>query len=282
MRSNYYRRFRRLFVKMANKHSALIQAALNEQISTAEYDGNNLEIDEEPIYKALLKLYKEVGVLNIKIVQRSITKQNNERWLWVITEYLKQHLYDKTVLPITETTRKQLMAVIVQGEEEGWGIRKIVSNFKNDELTKYRAALIARTETTRAANIGAMIAAMDLGIVVEKEWISAQDNRTRRIPRDNYDHLHMDGIKVAFNEPFVVPSLKRIETLQYPGDPNASAGNVCNCRCTVGFIPVRDERGKVIPIESTEPSHPIRTNPILILLQTFATLSLLNLIDEEF
>ncbi len=45
-----------------------------------------------------------------------------------------------------------------------------------------------------------MVGAMSTGLVTVKEWIAAKDNRTRRIPRDSADHLHMDGIRVPIDK----------------------------------------------------------------------------------
>jgi hypothetical protein len=52
-----------------------------------------------------------------------------------------------------------------------------------------------------------------------------------------YDHVEMDGEQVEKNEPFMTPTTRGKEALDYPGDPKGSAGNVINCRCTVAFIP---------------------------------------------
>jgi hypothetical protein len=105
----------------------------------------------------------------------------------------------------------------------------------------------------KAANAGAMLGAAEMGIAVQKEWISAQDNRTRRLGRDQYDHLHMNGIRVNYNEAFVIPSTKSIDMMQFPGDPNASAGNVCNCRCTLAFVPIRDDMGRPVDMNRVSP-----------------------------
>ena len=37
-----------------------------------------------------------------------------------------------------------------------------------------------------------------------------------------------------------------MDELAYPGDPKGRAGNVINCRCTVGIIPKRDASGSLI------------------------------------
>jgi hypothetical protein len=86
-----------------------------------------------------------------------------------------------------------------------------------------------------------------------KEWIAAKDARTRRIPPDQFDHYHMDGKKVEMDEYFEVKSKKGFnEAMLHPCDPSGSAGDVCNCRCTIGFEAQRDSKGKL----KTYQSHP--------------------------
>ena len=111
------------------------------------------------------------------------------------------------------------------------------------------AVRIVRTEMNKAANTGAMVAAASSNVEIEKKWNSAQDNRTRRIPRNQYDHLFMNGVKVGYDERFVVPSTKTVDAMLYPGDPSASAGNLCNCRCMVSFQAKRDANDDLIPLK---------------------------------
>jgi hypothetical protein len=63
----------------------------------------------------------------------------------------------------------------------------------------------------------------------------------------------MDEVSVPYDGFFIIPSTKTIDAMQFPGDPNASAGNLCNCRCTVVFEPVRDRQGALIPLSARPP-----------------------------
>ena len=93
---------------------------------------------------------------------------------------------------------------------------------------KYRAELIARTESCSTMNAGSMVlyGAEDIQM---KEWISVQDDRTRDA------HLLMDGVVVPITDKFEVPATTQTEGayMDYAGDPTAPAGQVCNCRCTI-------------------------------------------------
>jgi uncharacterized protein with gpF-like domain len=187
-------------------------------------------------------------------IKRAINRKAEEpfnRLEWMVNEYFRKELLSKAVVPITNTTRKQIEMVMAQAAVEGWGVDKTVRALKNSDITKNRAELIVRTESTKAANAGKMLGAADMGVAVEKQWVSATDIRTRRIPRDQYDHLHMNGKRVPFDAGFIVPSTRSIDLMLYPGDPSGAAGNVCNCRCTVVFIPIRDAVGQVVPLRQT-------------------------------
>lgn len=108
-------------------------------------------------------------------------------------------------------------------------------------LLAQRATDIARTETLRAANLGAeqsMRQANDDGMFGDFElrrfWLDTNDAKTRPDHRE-VPKLNPDG--VALDEPFVYPGGR---TIARPGDPNAAdASMVVNCRCTVVFRLVR-------------------------------------------
>lgn len=85
-----------------------------------------------------------------------------------------------------------------------------------------RAAAIARTESTAAANYGTLSALADEG-VARKEWLAAGDSRTRP------SHAAASGQVVPLVEPFRVGDVLMIQ----PGDPSAPADEVVNCRCTL-------------------------------------------------
>lgn len=257
-------RFLRLIHGVQNEYREPVYKALRDQVNYFA-DGyakgeERWNLPTKPLIKALRGLYEASGIPNAiytrKQIKRQIIKSNDtpgDRIRWMINEYYRLHLLDQAVLPITKTTVKQIHQVLQQANAEGWGVDKTVRALKDTDITKQRAELIVRTETMKAANAGAMIGAAELGFAVQKEWLSAQDNRTRRIPRDQYDHLHMRGIRVGYTERFIVPSTKSIDAMLYPGDPEGSAGNVCACRCTMAFIPIRDNQRKPVPFTATHP-----------------------------
>lgn len=284
----YYKRYRSMYERLTRKFRPKVEKALREQIkvftdawSEAQYVTPAV-IPPQIIEKSLKEIHITGGVNGAKMAQSSIKTQvksvETDRWVWVINEYLRTNGLSNLSIEITNTLRKKIITVLQKSVEEGWGVEKTVKYLNEASFPKWMATRIVRTELAKATNTGAYVGAMDAGIEVEKMWISATDSRTRYIPRNKYDHLHMDGKIVGMNDGFVVPSLENVETLLYPGDPKGSAGNIINCRCCVAFVPVRDGEGKPIAMQ------PKTTNPIWVLLQQALALgsSILNAISNIF
>lgn len=161
----------------------------------------------------------------------------NEELVQEIISYFQLSLLNEAVFPISEETQRYILRTLIKSQQDGVSINDIVKSLTNTDLTYNRARTIARTETVKAANYGAVQSVKKLGYETLKIWISATDMRTRRIPRDEADHLHANGMKVPMSEPFKIRDKKAggyVDMMQ-PGDPKGGKENVINCRCTVGF-----------------------------------------------
>ena len=114
---------------------------------------------------------------------------------------------------------REFMTAIIKGD----GIREISKRIQKVlEKNLYDSVRIARTETTRLESIGrqdAFIKGTEMGIKLKKKWIATMDKRTRET------HLELNGKEVELEEEFGYG-------LQYPGDYNAGASEVINCRCS--------------------------------------------------
>jgi hypothetical protein len=175
---------------------------------------------------------------------------------YAIIKVLQNDGLDKLASDITDTTKEQIRRFLIQSAEKNYTLPETIALLRTAGITDYRAELIARTETGRAANIGSMVGATSTGLVTIKEWISAKDNRTRREPRDHTDHLVMDGVKLPMEKQFHVPNDKvglGYELLDHPCDSKANAANVCNCRCTLGYEAVRGANGKLLTLQDNPP-----------------------------
>tara|TARA_R110002126_G_scaffold3509_4_gene20119 strand:+ start:2280 stop:3044 length:765 start_codon:yes stop_codon:yes gene_type:complete len=143
--------------------------------------------------------------------------------------YIASELIRTRITRVADTTRQQIVNAVDRGYQEGlgqFGVAKLVREAV-PIMTTARSALIARTETHGAANYGAFAAADETGLLLDKEWISGEDERTRE------DHRIANGQIVAKDVPFDIGG----EALMYPGDPSADdAGQVINCRCALGWV----------------------------------------------
>ena len=101
-----------------------------------------------------------------------------------------------------------------------------------ERMVKYRSEVIARTEALRSVHQGTeemyrqAIASGDLKPeFLSREWNTAKDERVRE------SHAAMHGQVQPFGQPFVSGAGN---LLNYPGDPEAPAEEVIQCRCVVG------------------------------------------------
>jgi len=142
--------------------------------------------------------------------------------------------------------------IIGQGARDGKTIqeisRDITRRVNSRNFFYWQALRIARTETTSASNHAVLLAAQSSGIMFDKIWISAHDNRVRTHPKSKFDHLAMDKVKIDEFDYFNVDG----ELIAFPGamftkhgNPT-SAGNIINCRCTLHTIAKKDRNGRIM------------------------------------
>lgn len=130
------------------------------------------------------------------------------------------------VVKIGTTTRSQINAAITVALDENLPLRDVERRIQastSGVITRARAAVIARTEIHSSVQAGNQLAVEATGRVDDfaKEWVSAEDERTRET------HVDADSQTVDTREAFQVGSDK----LMYPGDPSGSAREIINCRC---------------------------------------------------
>lgn len=202
------------------------------------------------IYRSLYRYVKEFKKQRKKKELNSGAFGFNPEWLDAIKTFLQQYLLKHAVIPVTESIKRELLRILVFGQDSGWGIERIVQELRNDHVIRglVNAQRIVRTELTISRNFADKLALDKIPFKTNKQWISSLDHRTRLSHRD------MNGIEVESERDFHVPIYKGtneigVELMTGPGDPEASAGNVINCRCTLAYIPVRDKNGRLIPLQ---------------------------------
>lgn len=268
-RREYWRKVERLRAQLDSKYFNATKDSILKQfkrfakdIEVYGLDGAKsrlgLDLWEKELIKVFESLYKEAAVLfgnatyravKIEANRKAETFGFNREWTNALLDFLMKQGF-VLVADITKTTKDKLLAIVTKGVEDGLGVDEIVKLILSDEQLAYaafRARRIVRTEVMRASNMAAMKGAEAHGFEVDKMWISARDNKTRRIPEDEFDHWEMDGVVVPLNEPFTSTGKKGEPVVaMQPGDLQAPAGFTINCRCTVGFIPKRDANGNLI------------------------------------
>lgn len=147
--------------------------------------------------------------------------------------YIAQEAIRRRITGVSETTRSLIIAAISSGYANGDTIDAIAESILDalPGISKWRAEMIARTETHAAANWGAQEAAKATGLKMRKEWNASGDENTRDT------HAEADGQVVGMDERFDVGDAR----LAYPGDPDGPPEETINCRCAVSHIVLDDE-----------------------------------------
>jgi hypothetical protein len=259
--------YKKLYANALKQYSPKFKKELQNQVNTYCRTLDYNAISDKAIKKTIQKLHLAMGVkmaqISSKVVKRSIKghyealevkSAETDLFSYTILQYLQTQGLDQLASDITQTTKDQIRRYLIQSAEQNLTLPESIALLRNAGITDYRAELIARTETGRAANIGSMVGATSTGLVTIKEWIAAKDNRTRRIPRDQFDHLNMDGKKLPIDETFKLQNKKGgFDLMLHPCDSSGSAGDVCNCRCTLGYEAQRDKNGKLLKLENNPP-----------------------------
>ena len=142
---------------------------------------------------------------------------------------------DKSLLPFKELDEKKdirwnvkkMNAEVLQGILQGEPMDKIAGRLsKVADMNETAAIRNARTMVTGAENKGrqdSYARATADGIILQKEWISTNDGRTR------HSHAMLDGA--------IVDQDKKFDNgLMFPGDPSGRPEETWNCRCTVSAV----------------------------------------------
>lgn len=208
----------------------------------------------QSLYPIYINLYESIGVQHGKKVGRAINKEIQKNFDPTAFEggyrnFISNWLINNAgtrIISVRDELIEYIIKFIADKMEEGTDMRTISRELQKHILSRgfYRWQIerIVRTETTAAANWGAIQAGESSRVFWEKIWISSRDGRTRRRPDSQFDHFEMDGIATDKGDPFNVNG----DLIQYPGDPKGNPSNTINCRCTVAVRAKRDENGKII------------------------------------
>jgi hypothetical protein len=266
-------KYHKTYLKLHKEYEAyaypIIKKALDEQTKaiTDFIDDTNFDdlqvyiqflINQKPLYDGLEKIYTKVGVsaatFSYDWIRNSVPKTKkdfitdffNPQWYIEMVEYFR-FIGGNKVTGIDETTIdkiKNLLANILGQNLSRRDQAKLFEETLNDPaFNRARSLVIARTESTTAANFGINMGAESSDYEVKKFWINTKDKRTRRT------HLLMTTEPIAINQPFIVGGV----LMMYPGDPSAPASEVVNCRCVMATEATLDSDGLPILKPRTAP-----------------------------
>jgi uncharacterized protein with gpF-like domain len=140
----------------------------------------------------------------------------------ILAEYVGLYGGDEIEL-VSNTTKQQIRQVINNVRGDGGSVPEIAKELRSvaPGFGRVRALCISRTETHSAAGYSQDEMMNATGMAYKQEWVACLDGRERE------EHAAANGQVVGKNDAFIVGG----ETLQFPGDPAGSAGNIINCRC---------------------------------------------------
>lgn len=237
------RRQQRLLLMMERRFRRVVASeiarASQEMLATYRQTGQAPALPNDHAQR-IAEIYQQMAEVGIETFGERIVGQGKhlglvlerksfiEFFRRLALDYIETEMIRRRITNVAETTRQQIVNQIMKGQQAGDGIDTIAKRISSNVgiISRQRGALIARTETHGAANYGADGAARATGLTLQKEWVAAEDERTR------IAHSEADGQIVDMDQPFDVGG----ELLMFPGDPIGSAGNIINCRCAVSHL----------------------------------------------
>lgn len=245
-------RFRKKLTRhIADKFFAVAQIVYSKGVP-AGIDFAMRDMFDNSVMTDLIEHYNKISLRYARVTYRSVVSEARNKlnrdllqlkafgpdWERALKEYLQLHGV-RFVSDINETTRKKIIKILTDGINKNLTLNEIVRQLVSPKMHQQRALVIARTETTRAMNAGILIAAASVPYEVRKQWITSEDEKVRGNP---FSHVALHGTSLPLDMAF-----NNGEHIRFPGDPNASAENVINCRCVLSINPVTDQFGRAIP-----------------------------------
>lgn len=223
-------KIKKMFIKQLSETSKNISSRGNAASVLSVVD----DIKSAELHKILTDHYESVFLsIGEPTYNTLVGKTKAERSIFDVSRdvFIRQHSAKRSI-SITETTKRIIRGILIEALSEGLGI-SAMAKLIIDEIdgigflnAKQRAFMIARTETHTASTVAMEAAVKASGFGVVREWATVIDGRQRE------SHEEVDGEKRYEGESFKVGN----ETMRFPGDPNASASNLVNCRCQTLYV----------------------------------------------
>lgn len=252
LRLKYEKAFYGPLKKVLKKQYSSFTSDLRNYGADAALGRMNAELWNTDLLPVITTLHSRAGVAKANQVLSDLNKNRmrekkptfgfNAEWTKQILEYFSEHLFDKIVLPISESTKEYISRIIAKGIKEGWSIEEMVQRIEREDYLDGRVRRILRTESNRAVNYGAELGAQKYKFRTQKKWKTILDGRER------HPHRFANDQTVGADDDFMVDG----EPLSFPGDPKGKPENTINCRCFMEMVAVRDSNGRLVPKEPVQ------------------------------
>ena len=245
-------KYRKLFSRAIFAQYQPIIRIAGEQGAESALQQIPLFVRPDPLIDVFTQMFREIAPRTAYEYRRSLQQGRKgepgpyltkadpdfDSWLNYFNEFILPSMLRRAnirITSVTQTTQRLLRDAINAGIEQGLGIDKI-AGYLFDEMgsaTASRARTIAQTETISASNQAAFEGANSAGIPYRKFWSNSglESVRESHIFAQEWSY-GQDGI-----EPEEYFDMGNGNFLLHPGDPEAPAEEVVNCRCTLITMP---------------------------------------------
>lgn len=221
--------------RLHNRLFPILRAGIRLQVSQGAVHGQNYIISrgEQALRVHYKRIYRDVYTATYHQTKQERTG---------VTDFLDKQLSwlsrraANLIADISQALMDYIRNIIMDGVNKGWSNDRITREIYDsaDDISRTRAATIARTETHNSATAAMSETIDSLGIDVRtKQWLSAGDQRVRP------SHVAMDGVTVPYSEPFQTED----GDCMFPGDDSLGMdeSGLINCRCTCLYFSEESE-----------------------------------------
>jgi len=168
-----------------------------------------------------------------------------EAWRQIFYMYSINYAY-RIENELSETTKEEIRRALQYSYENNLNADQTASYIRKkvyNEISRSRAVMIARTETTTAASLGKETGAKSWLKEQDqkgfKQWIGREDSRERGRETDTM-HWHLNDQIIPIDEKFTFTDADGVTSYgMMPGDVNLPANQRIQCRCTLIYLSQR-------------------------------------------
>ncbi len=205
-----------------------------------------IDMGSRDLFAIMMNMFHRTSVHYSEMFAEAINRTRGKALVDVFWEFYrnfaKMYVANR-VIKINNTTKKGIIKIIETGlADQLTTIQISVEINKLSEINSLvRAKTIAATEIHTISNLTQDKMAKSESIIMEKEWLSAVDERVRPWHYTGGGMFSESGQTsiVRMGEFFYVGG----EFLEYPGDPLGSGFNIANCRCFTAYYTTKSDIG---------------------------------------